>query len=84
MLCYLVRIHLNSRVIEHERHELSISLAIEIAKLLELDDLGKPAFQKRLIVDDRRSLLESTFEIGFVVGLFGACRNELGKFRQAI
>ena len=84
LLCYLVRIHLNSRVVEHERHELAISFAIEVAKLLELDDLGKPAFQKRLIVDDGRSLLESAFEIGFAVGLLGACRDEPGKFRQAI
>ena len=81
MLCYLVRIYLNSRVVEHERHELAISFAIVVAKLLELDDFGKPAFQKRLIVDDGRSLLESAFEIGFAVGLLGACRDEPGKFR---
>ena len=79
-----MRIHLNSRVVEHERHELAVSFAIEVPKLLELDDLSKPAFQKRLIVDDGRSLLESAFQIGFAAGLFGACRDEPGKLRQAI
>ena len=52
MLCYLVRIHLNSRVVEHERHELARALAVVVAVFLQFDEFAEPAHEHRLETHD--------------------------------
>ena len=47
-----MRIYLHGRVVEHERHEFAIPLAIEVAKLLKLDDLSESAVEHWLVIQD--------------------------------
>ena len=79
-----MRIYLHGRVVEHERHEFAIPLAIEVAKLLKLDDLSESAVEHRLIVQDGCALFERTPEIVFAVGFRQVRTRKAGKLRQAV